>query len=646
MAEFTRKELLALTQDGLIQLANAGLVKRAMREIEGGKGPVIAEEADGCVVATYGDGTVSRLPRGKGPGDAHCTCPAGGICRHRVGLVLAYQLAASKAAEADGDVAAEQPTFWDPADISDAALDAMLVTSTRNELQAMQRQALEIRVTPGVVPTANLPMATVRFLVPHDLAYARCDCAAGERCVHVALAVQAFRRAREQGIQTVMLGGRASVADTAGRLRVALLALITRLIEEGVVGGMAPCAASLELVRRASEEAGATWLILALEALAQQIEAYAARSARYAEREVLALVAELYARTHVQDDVQAGALGMGEALETAMGSARLISLGGRVYAEGHGLRACVLLADTDTGTTMVLEKVFQPVDQSKHLDPRKAAGLRFAPGILVGALAHGQLLTAVARRRADGLLTLGAGRGGKTALVPHAGRYQLREPLLVRTLDALVEQARASAPALIRPRHRVREVHLFNVEETAEQAFSAGEQGWLGAVELADDGGTLYLERGHDGGAPDALENLFAAFSGSYGEIRQIAGPTRIEQGKVICEPWVICADSVLVPDLDVLKEAVPAPLTNVRQKAADVLEDCRAWLAEALHQGRRNLARDHTERGQKLVGQLMEAGYIDSARRLEGLLVPVAGSGRAGNFGALSVWLTCLIDE
>lgn len=646
MAEFTRKELLALTQDGLIQLANAGLVKRALREMESGKGPAISEDVEGCVVATYDDGTVTRLPRGKGPGDAHCTCPAGGICRHRVGLVLAYQQAASTEGRVQAGEEGEQLQAWDPAEITDEALDVMLAKSTRNELLSMQRQPLEVHVTPGVVPTARLPMATVRFLVPHDLAYARCDCVAGERCVHVALAVQAFRRARENGSTTVMLGGQSPVVDTAQALRDAVLALLARLVEEGVVGGMAPCAVTLEAARRSAEGTGATWLILALEALSQQIEAYAARSARYAEREVVSLVAELYARTHVQDDVLGGALGMGEALETAMGSTRLISLGGRVFAEGHGLRACVLLADTDTGTTLVLEKVFQPADQTRHLDPHKAAGLRFGPGILVGALAHGQLLTAVARRRADGLLTLGAGRGGKTALVPHAGDYGLGEPLLVSSLESLVGQVRASAPALLRPRHRVRDVHLFNIGEVLGQAFSAGEQCWQGAVGLADDGGVLYLERSHDAGAPGALENLFAAFSGRYGEIRQIAGPTRIEQGQVVCEPWVICADRMLVPDLDAVEDTVQPPPAGGGQTETDIIEDCRTWLAEALHQGRRNLARDHAERGQQLVRRLEETGYADSARRLGGLLAQARDPSWATAFGALAAWFVCLADE
>ena len=38
---------------------------------------------------------------------------------------------------------------------------------------------LAVELAWGTEPTARLPNATVRFLVPHDLAYARCDCAEG-----------------------------------------------------------------------------------------------------------------------------------------------------------------------------------------------------------------------------------------------------------------------------------------------------------------------------------------------------------------------------------------------------------------------------------------------------------------------------------
>jgi hypothetical protein len=86
-----RADLAALTDDGLIQLSNAGLVKRALREQAEGKGPQITETPEGAVEATFSDGTLTRLGPGKTPAQADCACPSSGMCRHRVGLVVAYR---------------------------------------------------------------------------------------------------------------------------------------------------------------------------------------------------------------------------------------------------------------------------------------------------------------------------------------------------------------------------------------------------------------------------------------------------------------------------------------------------------------------------------------------------------------------------
>src|SRR3954464_7007312 len=86
-----RPDLVALTDDGLVQLANAGLVKRGLRELADGKAPALSETPDGTIEARFTDGTVTRLAMGRAPGDATCSCPASGMCRHRIGLVLAYR---------------------------------------------------------------------------------------------------------------------------------------------------------------------------------------------------------------------------------------------------------------------------------------------------------------------------------------------------------------------------------------------------------------------------------------------------------------------------------------------------------------------------------------------------------------------------
>ena len=85
-----RDDLAALTPETVAALANLGLVKRALKEIEAGKGPTLAE-ADGTVVGTFEDGVVAKLPVGVPLKDAPCTCGAAGACRHKVAVALSYK---------------------------------------------------------------------------------------------------------------------------------------------------------------------------------------------------------------------------------------------------------------------------------------------------------------------------------------------------------------------------------------------------------------------------------------------------------------------------------------------------------------------------------------------------------------------------
>jgi uncharacterized Zn finger protein len=201
-----RSDLVALTDDGLIQLANAGLVKRGLRELAEGTGPAVGELPDGMIEARFADGTLTRLAVGQALAEASCTCPASGMCRHRIALVLAYRHA-NRVSDA-----APSPS-WDPGTLDLAALEAALSTAGQAELARLRASPLLVRLARGATPAASLPMATVRFLAPNNAAYARCDCSTGVKCVHVVLAVEAFRLSA--GAAEATLGAAAVVAPRA-----------------------------------------------------------------------------------------------------------------------------------------------------------------------------------------------------------------------------------------------------------------------------------------------------------------------------------------------------------------------------------------------------------------------------------------------
>ncbi len=94
---------LAAFDDGALEtLASKGLLRRARRDVEDGKVVVEARAEDSATVRADGE-AVAIGPAG--PAAASCTCPAAGVCRHRLAAVLALR-AGVVGAERDAEHAA------------------------------------------------------------------------------------------------------------------------------------------------------------------------------------------------------------------------------------------------------------------------------------------------------------------------------------------------------------------------------------------------------------------------------------------------------------------------------------------------------------------------------------------------------------
>lgn len=630
-----RADLRALTDDGLTQLSNAGTVKRAQRDMAGGQGPDVTVAKDGTIEARFADGTLTRLAAGRDLADASCTCPSSGVCRHRIMLAMACREIGTE--DDGGD--AQDDEGWNPATLDLDAFEVRLSPPTRAELTRLLNARHTIRLDHGKVPAARLPMASVRFLVPHDLGYARCDCAQGRDCSHVALAIRAFRAA--DGASETVVGGTTETAETidTSALALACETLLAHLLDVGLTAGMAAHELHVERVKRFAETLDASQILLVIEALAEQITAYEARSARHDELVALRLAVELVARTKTTETAMA--LGLGEPFETAMSKSRLVSLGARLRQEGPDIRASVLLVDSDTSAVMLMEKLFSPQPNESERFHASVLRRQFAPGLAVAGVGRGQVLTSVAKRRADGLLALGSGAGGRTQVMPRDGNFSFAAPLMARDVNRIVDDFSERPISLIRPHRRIDDVHVFEVVDILGQSWSAGAQFWEAAVRLANDGGTLYLKREFDAAAPAASAILAAAFAGRWGGIRQIAGPVRLEEGALVCEPWSISADRFIVPDIDTADGDVSLPTPHTAWRSPGLLDELERLLAGAVHAGSR--ARHSYEAiGKPLKTRLATAGYATLATRLGHWLASAPGSGETA-FGELALWLLTL---
>ena len=630
-----RTDLLALTPESLAALANAGLVKRAQKELEQSKGPGLVEEPDGTVVGIFADGVTARLPPGVPLRDAPCTCGAVTVCRHRIAVVLAYR-AQHGGEPAPAEAKAAPP--WSPGEIDDAALLARLGRRTLERARSLRRSCCTVEVRrPGPldpVPTAGLPTCTVRFLVPRDLAYARCDCLARQDCEHVAVAVWAFRAADERDrsapqllVQVAEEAGKQATADPVLEALEAAVHLGEEILLEGVVHSRESLAQAFALGREGLLRTGLTWPLTLLEELEDTLAAYRARSARYRAGRVAGLLAELAARKRA---ARGGGelpvpfvLGQGEALETRLDHLRLVSLGARVEADGRDREAEILLADPDTAMVLVLRKRWSFPETEEPPDATGLAARRMASGTALGALARGQIVTRVARRRANRSLFLGEARGGLTSVTPQEGAWDiLPAPLRVTRIADLAAAWKARPPQLLRPRILAENVHVFAVEGVAGLFYAPGEQ-TLFATLLDAEGEPFHLARPYRAVAPHALDHLAAALTGTWGPVRFVSGEVRRHLGSFVVDPLAVVCDRLIILDLESKRTARP-PLPHARPSTDPPVEAAAAealgLLEEGAHQGLRRAAPGYPDRLRASAEKLEKAGLTTSAARLRHL--------------------------
>lgn len=556
-----RPDLLALTPDALVRLSNAGLVKRAQKEVASGVVPTLVEDADGTVTATARDGATTRLPRGIALQQTTCTCGSTQVCRHRIAAVFAYQHqhAASAPAEEAPDPA------WDPGTITDDALVRCCGEQLVVRARATIARGLVVTTRPGsrntdgqaIAPSALLPTATVQFLVPGDVAYAKCDCAKGQACEHVVLAVHAFRAGPGGGVFTLNATGAAAMTVEASGptpAHTAVLDAVAHLVQYGLTSpGSVP---KLTHARAVAERARWWWIVDGIESIERLAEAYQRQSARFRlpllAREVGELVARVRASLAPASPLPARwVLGSDQAGETPMEQVRLLSLGARLDADEDRRMVRMYFADPDTATVLVLDKTW-PNETRNGAD----LGTLFAASRMsIAELARGELITRAARRRANGAIDLGAARGMKSAVLPSTGSWaSLPEPLLVRDLEAHAARLRALPPRCLCPRGLGAGVVVVQLGTARELDVTGDGQAMTATVEDTV-GNRLVLSTHYRAVSPGAVDATADALRAGA---THVAGHLHRAPDGWWMEPLALMTRSLVVVDLHRPAKATP----------------------------------------------------------------------------------------
>jgi hypothetical protein len=659
-----REDLAALTPESVVALANLGLVKRAQREIEQGKGPRIEESDDGTVVGTFSeDGAIAMLPRGRALRDCLCTCGALDVCRHRVAVALAYPGWAASQPDA-APAAAADPARSSPGEIDDAELAAALGPRTLAEARAARRRGLVIEVWRATEreahPIAMLPSCTVRFLVPGDLAYARCDCREGHGCAHVALAVWAFReadaRGRDRRSLAVDVREDADQAIAAGSLDPAL-ELSRALLVDGVVTAREALAQSFAVARAALEESGDVWPASLLEELESGLSLYRSRSARYRASDIARAIVELEARSRAsrgRGELPARAiLGRGEVLETRLDHLSLIGLGARLDADARSREARILLADSDAGTILVLTVEWRFAEGETIPDGPALGRRRIGALGTLAALASGRIATKAAIRRANRALRFATSTSAasSSAITAQSGAWDaLPASISVPGIASLAESLAARPPRALRPRVLAEDVRAIPIGSIHSIAWDPAHQSLI-AVAHDRDGQPFRIVRSHRALAPSAIDALAAALGGAWGAPRFVVGEVCRTLGEIEIDPTAIACDRVIVPDLEADPPPSSLPLARPRPPEPPLeraLARAAGLLEELAHLGLRGAPASWTERAREHAPSLEAVGLGEIARRLRALELALraarGGSDESAWRSAACSWVECAL--
>ncbi len=302
----------AYDDDTLTALANAGLLRRAAKDVEAGKVQWV-EQGDSAGVVEA-DGQRVQLDA-RGPQKAQCDCPAPGICKHILGAALWLRALEPGTATAKAPVAPDSSAEPIPATTADPlaevrALQAPAlfkqagVAAVRRAVQALPC-GIEWRVQGGTL-VLDLPElgATCRYVAGAGYEGMVSEVPARERkAVHL-IALAALREALgeplpwPEGMAPVAQADAAPTAALGERER-AFLGQVESMLHELLTGGLShvseQASARLLALNMSARGEGLPRLAALLRNLGGMVDGLVRRDHRMQERDALALMSSIQA---------------------------------------------------------------------------------------------------------------------------------------------------------------------------------------------------------------------------------------------------------------------------------------------------------------------------------------------------------------
>ncbi|MDR2011696.1 MAG: SWIM zinc finger domain-containing protein [Rhodanobacter sp.] len=435
----------------LTSLANAGLLRRAAKDIEAGKVEWAEQSAENGVITA--DGQRVQLDA-RGPQQARCDCPAPGICKHILGAVLWLRGQATRLQAASVPATHAQSTGAPTTDVPPTSEEAALVSETESaaiaaeapgplaEVLALDSAALF--KTAGVAAVRRAAATPIEALIwreqdavlvlelPELGAVCRWVAGAGfagmiseipateRKAVHL-IALAALRREHGRPLEWPTDVQPMPVARdnaTLGEREQRFLEHIEALLHELLSGGLAHVSdvtsARLLALNMSARGEGLPRLAALLRNLGGIVDLLAKRDHRAQERDALALMARIYALCAALRSAQGGELatvlrGRLQRDFDATGMLDVLPLGAHWWQTRGGARGLSLAFWDSHGQRIVHATLARPDGSDTRFTRHTAWGVQALwPGAgTAQRICEGALRLEQARIADDGRIALG-----------------------------------------------------------------------------------------------------------------------------------------------------------------------------------------------------------------------------------------------
>lgn len=644
-----RQDILSITEEKLVQIANVGLLKRAGKAITKGDLPTISLADDASLTATFADGHKVIWASNTGLADSCCTCPAA-MCRHRVQTVLTY-----RQMHGNPDINITSPHRITPEKLSQFANPSLIKAAEKLCQHGLSASIYPMQADTQC-PTVQLPMASIRFWGGDNLHQATCDCIEKQGCEHILLAACAYASLSEapEQICTVQLtrsmlpaltptsktkratdnSKNSSENSNRDRSKDKVIAtedtliniaehylndaekiLFSQLLQHGVGMGMVAYARLLDDVLQPLKKRKAIWLIGIIEDLTQWLQAYENRRSHFDATHGVALIGEYLLRKLAKNNTafQADALGVGVQQETVIATTYLTALGCRISKTGHDFQAQTMLLDDRSQTLMVhcchwqeAESVQYSATSNTKVIPcayeatRKIQNRRIGARINLTQLAQGRITCQRAKRMANHEIKFNFSRSAYNQVLPQQGDWsELSPPICYDNISQLIERLSKRPLTILRGRYHQPNFAIVKITHVVDHGYAPAEQTYA-VLAIDVEQRPFWIKCRHRSYVPYALEAFADAFAGVDSNSNQtiyVAGV--VDNGKdMTIEPWAIVTDQLYVLDIYLPKTnkagafLQKSPLLNLPDAiATDALSDIfvaiKSLFAEALVLGK-----------------------------------------------------------